>query len=159
MSAVETITVEKQPISDHSLVCVTSIEKKKRTKISEIEYQCWRHNSHQKLKEELKKIDFYILSIGIAQQICNKLEHELGNVVDLLTPIVCKTVRIDKFEPDFMTAEKKPAQKEKKKKCPFLMKKCRTLERKIKQALYNLKKKKSKMKQIWDQTTCEKQLK
>jgi endonuclease/exonuclease/phosphatase family metal-dependent hydrolase len=29
MSAVETITVEKQPISDHYLVCVTSFGKKK----------------------------------------------------------------------------------------------------------------------------------
>jgi hypothetical protein len=39
MSAVETITVEKQPISDHSLVCVTSNGKEKRTKFSEIEYK------------------------------------------------------------------------------------------------------------------------
>jgi len=146
MSAVETITVEKQPISDHSLVCVTSIGKEKRTKFSEIEYQCWRHYSQQKLKEELKKIDFHTVSIGTAQQICNKLDHELGKVVDLLTPIVCKTVRNDRFEPSFITAEKKKLKnlhkKAKKKKCPFLMKKCRTLERKIKRALYNSKKEK-----------------
>jgi hypothetical protein len=45
------------------------------------------------LKKELKKIDFYTVSIGTAQQICNKLDHELGKVVDLLTPIVCKTFR------------------------------------------------------------------
>jgi hypothetical protein len=99
MIAVETITVEKQPISDDSLVCVTSIGKEKRTKFSEIEYQCWRHYSQQKLKKELKKIDFHIVSIGTAQQICNKLDHELGKVVDLLTPIVCKTVKNDKLEP------------------------------------------------------------
>jgi hypothetical protein len=106
MSAVETITVENQLISDHSLVCLTSIGKEKRKKFSEIEYQCWRHYSQQKLKEELKKIDFYTVSIGTAQQICNKLDHELGKVVDLLTPIVCKTVRNDRFEPSFITAEK-----------------------------------------------------
>ena len=35
MSAVETKTVEKQPISDHSLVCVTRGGKEKRTKFSE----------------------------------------------------------------------------------------------------------------------------
>jgi hypothetical protein len=39
LSAVETINVDKQPISDHSLVNVTSSGKKKRTKFSEIEYQ------------------------------------------------------------------------------------------------------------------------
>jgi hypothetical protein len=71
------------------------------------------------LKEELKKIDFYTVSIGTAQQICNKLDHELGKVVDLLTPIVSKTVRNDKFEPSFITAGKRsyqPAQKSKKEK-------------------------------------------
>jgi hypothetical protein len=134
MSAVETITVEKQPISDHSLVCVTGIGKK-RTKFSEIGYQCWRHYSQQKLKEELKKIDFHTVSKGTAQQICNKLDHELGKVVDLLTPIVCKTVRNDRFEPSYITAERKKLKnlhkKAKKKKCPFVMKKCRILERKI----------------------------
>ncbi len=98
----ETITVEKQPISDHSLVCLTGIGKK-RTTFSEIEYQCWRHYSQQKLKEELKKID-----------------RELGKMVDLLTPIVCKTVRNDRFEPSFITAEKKLKNLHKKAK----MKKC-----------------------------------
>jgi hypothetical protein len=107
MSAVETITVEKQPISDHSLVCLTSIGKEKRTKFSQIEYQCWRHYSQQKLKQELKKIDFHTVFIGTTQQICNKLDHELGKVVDLLTPFVCKTVRNDRFEPSFITAEKR----------------------------------------------------
>jgi hypothetical protein len=56
------------------------------------------------LKQELKKIDFHTVSIGTAQQICN---NELGKVVDLLTPIVCKTVRNDRFESSFITAEKK----------------------------------------------------
>jgi hypothetical protein len=59
---------------------------------------------------------------------------------------VCKTVRNDRFEPSFITAEKKKFKnlhkKAKKKKCSFLMKKCRTLERKIKRALYNSKKEK-----------------
>ena len=40
MSAVETITVEKKLISNHSLVYVTSSEKEKRTEFSEIKYQC-----------------------------------------------------------------------------------------------------------------------
>jgi hypothetical protein len=38
MSAVETITVEKKLISNHSLVYVTSSEKEKRTEFSEIKY-------------------------------------------------------------------------------------------------------------------------
>jgi hypothetical protein len=75
MSAVETITVEKQPISDHSLVCLTSIGKEKRTKFSQIEYQCWRHYSQQKLKEELKKIDFHTVSIGTATNLTMNLER------------------------------------------------------------------------------------
>jgi hypothetical protein len=55
--------------------------------------------------------------------------------VDLLTPIMCKTVKNDRFVPSFITAEKKKRlknlqKKAKRKKCPFLMKKCRTLERK-----------------------------
>jgi hypothetical protein len=37
MSAVETITVDKQPIRDHPVVCVTSSEKEKRRKFSKIE--------------------------------------------------------------------------------------------------------------------------
>ncbi len=86
---------------------MTNIGKEKRTKFSQIEYQCWRHNSQQKLKEELKKIDFHTVSIGTALQICNKLYHKLGEVMDLLRPILCKTVRNDKFEPSFITTEKK----------------------------------------------------
>jgi hypothetical protein len=81
------------------------------------------YNHIVKLKEELKKIDFYTVSIGTAQQICNKLDHELGKVVDLLTPIVSKTVRNDKFEPSFITAGKKSlitcTKKQKRKNIPF----------------------------------------
>ncbi len=50
MSAVETITVEKQPISDLFLVCVTSIGKAKMTKFSDIEYQCWKNYYLQKIE-------------------------------------------------------------------------------------------------------------
>ena len=81
------------------------------------------YNHIVKLKEELKKIDFYTVSIGTAQQICNKLDHELGKVVDLLTPFVCKTVRNDRFEPSFITAEKRSlktcTKKQKRKNVPF----------------------------------------
>jgi hypothetical protein len=107
MSAVETITVDKQPISNHSLVYVTSSGKEKKIKFSDIEYQCWKNYCAETLKTELKKIDFYNVSKGSAQQICNKLDHELGKIVDLLTPIVCKTVRNDRFEPSFITTAKK----------------------------------------------------
>ena len=95
MSAKETITVDKQPISDHSLVYVTSSGKEKKTKFSDIEYQCWKNYSEATLKTKLKKIDFYNGSKGSAQYICNKLDHELGKIVDLLTPIVlCATAKI-----------------------------------------------------------------
>ena len=47
------------------------------------------------------------MSTGSTQQICNKLDHVLGKVVDLLTPFLTKTVRRDKYEPIFVTAEKK----------------------------------------------------
>jgi hypothetical protein len=40
------------------------------------------------IKKELKKIDFHNVSQGSAQQICNKLDHELKKIVDLLTPNV-----------------------------------------------------------------------
>ncbi len=105
------------------------------------------------MKEELKKIDFHTVSISTAaQQICNKLDHELGKVVDLLTTIVCKTVRNDRFEPSYITAEKKKLKnlhkKANKKKCPFLMKKCRTLERKIKRACCNSKKEQDLLRQV-----------
>jgi hypothetical protein len=62
MSAVETITVDKQPISNHSLVYVTSSGIEKRTKFSDIEYQCWKNYSQKTLKTELKKIDFHNVS-------------------------------------------------------------------------------------------------
>ncbi len=78
-----------------------------------------------------------------------------------MTPIVCKTVRNDKFEPSFITVEKKKLKnlhkKAKKKKCPFLMEKCRILERKLREVFTTQRKKKSEIKQIWDQTTCGKQ--
>ncbi len=76
-----------------------------------------------KIERRTKEIDFHTVSIGTAQQICNKLDHELGKVVDLLTPIVCKTVRNDRFEPSFITAEKKKlftcTKKQKRKNVPF----------------------------------------
>ena len=50
--------VEKQAISDHSLVCVTSVGEKRKTKFSEIQYQCWKNYSQETLKTELRKIDF-----------------------------------------------------------------------------------------------------
>jgi hypothetical protein len=34
------------------------------------------------------------VSKGSAQQICNKLDHELGKIVDLLTPIVWEKAKI-----------------------------------------------------------------
>jgi hypothetical protein len=71
----ETITVDKQPKSNHSLVYVTSSGKEKRKKFSDIKYQCWKNFSHETLKTELKKIDIYNVSKGSAQQICNKLDH------------------------------------------------------------------------------------
>jgi ArsR family metal-binding transcriptional regulator len=82
------------------------------------------------------------VSKGSAQQICNKLDHELGKILDLLTPIVYKTVRNDKFEPIFIKLKKNL--KTLLKKCPILMTKCRTLERKIKRAMYQSKREKSK---------------
>jgi len=94
------------------------------------------------LKEELKQIDYLTVSIGSVQQICSNLYHELGKIVDLFSPIVCITVRNNKFQPSFITVEKKLHEKAKDKKCPFLMKKCRVLEKKIKRAMYNSKKKK-----------------
>ena len=63
----------------------------------------------------------------------------MEKVVDFLAPIVTKIVRIDRFEPSFVTKEKKKLKclqkKAKKKKCPILIKKCRSLERKIKNKL------------------------
>jgi hypothetical protein len=130
----------------HSLNYITSSGKEKRTKFSDIEYQCWKNYSQETLKTELKKIDSHNVSKGSAQQICNKLDHELGKIVDLLTPIVCRTVRIDRFEPSFIRTEKEELKslhkKATKKKCPILMKKCRTLERKIKKAMYQSKREK-----------------
>ncbi len=58
INVVETITIEKQPISDYSLVCVISNEKVKGIKFSEIESQCKKNYSKQKLKWELENIDF-----------------------------------------------------------------------------------------------------
>ena len=87
MSAVDTITVDKQPISNQSLVYVTSSGKEKKTKFSDIEYQCWKNYCAETLKTELKKIDFYNVSKGSAQQICNKLDIELGKIVDFLGPV------------------------------------------------------------------------
>ena len=92
INAVEDVIVEKQAISDHSLVCVTSVGEKRKTKFSEIQYQCWKNYSQETLKTELKKIDFENISTGSAQQVCNKLDHAFGKVVDLLTPVVTKTV-------------------------------------------------------------------
>jgi len=118
-----------------------AVEKRKR--FSDIEYQCWKNYSEETLKTELKKIDFHNVSKGSAQQICNKLDHEIGKTVDLLTPIVCRNNR---FEPSFIKTEKKKLKnlhkKAKKKKCPILMEKCTALERKIKKAIYQSKREK-----------------
>jgi hypothetical protein len=107
MSTMETINVDKQPISNHFLVYVTSSGKKKRTKFSKIEYQCWKNYSQETLKTKLKKTDFCNVLKGSAQQIFNKLDYQLRKILDLLTPIVCSTVRNDRFEPSFITKEKK----------------------------------------------------
>jgi hypothetical protein len=36
--------------------------------------------SQETLKTELKKIDYYNVSKGSAQQTCNKLDHQLGKI-------------------------------------------------------------------------------
>jgi hypothetical protein len=75
------------------------------------------------------------VSKGFAQQYCNKIDHELGKIVDFLTPIVCRTVRNDIFGQIFITNEKKKLKnlhkKARKKKCPIFLKKCRNLEKKL----------------------------
>jgi hypothetical protein len=74
MSAVETITVDKQPISNQSLVYVTSSGKEKKTKFSDIESQCWKNYSEETLKTKLKKIDFHNVSKGSAKNLTMNLE-------------------------------------------------------------------------------------
>ena len=112
-----------------------ALAKKRRTKFSEI-FQCWKYYSKQTLKTELGRIDFEKISTGLAQQISKQPDHALGKVVDLLAPIVTKTVRGDRLEPSFVTKEKKKLKClfkiAKKKKCPILIKKCQSLERNIK---------------------------
>ena len=116
-------------------------------------------------KKQLKSITNFILffeniSTGSAQQVCNKLDHALGKVVDFLTQIVTKTVWINRFEPSYVTKEKKKLKwlhkKAKKKKCPILIKKCHSLLRKIKIMV-----RKSKCEKIRNEvnfeTTCRKQ--
>jgi len=73
--------------------------------------------------------------LGVStQRICDK-HHVLGKIVNFLTPTVTKKLRIDRFEPSYITKEKKKLKnlhkRAKKKQCPNLMKKCRSLERKI----------------------------
>ena len=61
-------------------------------------------NSQATLKTKLKIIDFEnISSTGSAQQECNEFDLAWGKIVDLLTPIVTKTVQVDRFEPSFVT--------------------------------------------------------
>ena len=92
------------------------------------------------------------MSQGSAQQICNKLDHELRKIVDLLTPNVWRTVRNDRFEQSFITTEKKKLKnlhkKAKKKKFPILMKKCTTLEKKIERAMNQSEREKNQKKQV-----------
>jgi hypothetical protein len=64
----ETITVDKQPNSNHSLVYVTSSGKEKSTKFSDIKYQCWKNYSHETLKTELKKI--FIFHLKCVKRFC-----------------------------------------------------------------------------------------
>ena len=76
-----------------------------------MEYQYWKNYSQETLKTELQKIDLTSDLTGSAQQIGKKLDHVLGKVMDLLTPVLTKKVRCDKYEPSFVTAEKKELKK------------------------------------------------
>ena len=76
------------------------------------------------------------MSTGSAQKICNKLDNVLLKVLDLLTPVLTKTVRCNKYKPIFVTTDKKKLKnlhkKAKKKKCPVLKKEVPTSQKKKK---------------------------
>ena len=83
------------------------------------------------------------MSTGSAQKICNKLNNVLLKVLDLLTPVLTKTVRCDKYKPSFVTTDKKKlknlTRKLKRRNVRFSKRKCQLFK----------KKKKKKKKMLW----------
>ena len=143
---------------------MTTSGERKREKFSQIEYQCWKNYSKERLVCELKKINFDVISVGTAQQLCDKLDHKPQKIVDLLTPTVIKTIRNDRHEASYITVEKKKLKnlhkRGKKTKNFNLMRKCRVLEKKIKSLVLKFKKNKVlELRQILEQTIFIKLLK
>ena len=81
-----TISVEKQPISDHSVVVLTTVGDIKTASNQTYEYDCWKHYTKEALKSELRNNNFDILCNLNVQEIADKLDQILGTIKDKLVP-------------------------------------------------------------------------
>ena len=78
------IKVEKQPISDHSVVIIKTKGLSKTNKKIYYEYDCWMKYSKESLLNELRKHDLIALETLCAQDMADRLDHILGTVRDIL---------------------------------------------------------------------------
>ena len=81
------IRTEKQPISDHSAVIISTAGVTKRKKFIYYEYECWKAYSKEALNDELRHLDLNQLSDCGVQQMADKLDQMLGTIKDKIVPI------------------------------------------------------------------------
>ena len=81
------IVIEKQPISDHSAIILSTVGKTKIKKKIVYSYECWRNYTKEKLLEEIRTYDLWSLSTLSVQNIVDKLDQILGTIKDKLVPI------------------------------------------------------------------------
>ena len=87
-SVVEDLEIEKQPISDHSVVIVTTKGVARGNRKIEYEYACWRNYSKASLNHELAKYDWHSIQQLNSVEMADIMDMILGTVRDKLVPIV-----------------------------------------------------------------------
>lgn len=137
---VSQVRVEKQEISDHSLVLIETEGRTDRNKkYKTINYQNWRKYSKENLLSVLRRENLNYNPEATAQQVCDMLDKLLGKAVDELIPVEERKIGLNETIPSHIQAKKRKMRnlhkRAKRTRNLDLMKKCRTIEREIKKEL------------------------
>ena len=141
------IRVEKQPISDHSVVIIKTKGQTKTNEKTEYEYDCWMNYSKTSLLDELLKYDFKTLETLGAQDMADKLDHVLGTIRDkLITKKFASKLQEHASLPEHIIRMKSKLKhtykRAKKTKNVLMMKKARCIEKEIRSKIVENKTKK-----------------
>ena len=140
IEGVETVTVLKQEISDHSLVMIETVGLVRERVKEYFTYVCWKNYSKEALLELIAKADTRSMEDKSAQVIADELDQLFGEICDVLLPVKVVIKRNNELIYSLKVIQMKRKLKNmykrvKKKEDVQAMKRCRTFEKQIRREI------------------------